>query len=97
MTGGSPRTVPGFPSDEVVIRWAGDGRSLFTFKRNELPARIIRLDVETGERKPWLELMPADAAGISRIPSIVLTPDGKSYAYNIQRDLSDLYLIRGLR
>ncbi len=97
MNGGSPKAVRGFEPGEVVIRWAEDGRSLFTFKRNELPARIVRLDIETGERKPWRELMPADTAGVSRIPSIVLTPDGKSYAYNVRRDLSDLYLIRGLK
>ena len=97
IDGGEPKIVPGAEPDDVVARWADDGRSLFVFKRNQLPARVVRLDVVTGERKPWLELMPADTAGISRVPSIVLTPDGKSYAYNIRRDLSDLYLIRGLK
>jgi hypothetical protein len=97
IDGGAPKIVPGAEPDDVVARWADDNRSLFVFKRNELPARIVRLDVESGERKPWLELMPADSAGISRIPSIVLSPDGKSYAYNFRRDLSDLYLVRGLK
>jgi hypothetical protein len=41
--------------------------------------------------------MPADTAGVSRIATVFLTPDGKSYAYNVRRDLSDLYLIRGLK
>jgi len=89
--------VPGFEPDDVTARWADDGRSLFVFKRDQLPARVVRLDVETGERKPWLELMPADTAGVSRIATLVLTPDGKSYAYNVRRDLSDLYLVRGLK
>jgi hypothetical protein len=79
------------------VRWAADGHSLFVFKRNQLPARVFRLDLETGKRVPWLELMPADAAGVTRIPIVVMTPDGKSYAYNLTRDLSDLYLIRGLK
>jgi eukaryotic-like serine/threonine-protein kinase len=97
VDGGPPRDVPGFEKDDVVIRWAEDGRALFVFKRNEIPARVFRLDVESGRRTPWLELMPADPAGVDRIPTVVLSPDGKSYAYSFTRELADLYLIRGLR
>lgn len=97
VDGGAPRTVPGFESDDVVIRWAADGRSLFVFKRNRLPARVFKLDVDTGRRTPWLDLAPPDPAGVMRIPIIVMTPDGRSYAYNFTRELSDLYRIRGLR
>jgi len=97
VDGGVARPVRGFEPDDVVIRWAADGHSLFVFKRNALPARVFRLDLNTGVRTPWRELMPADSAGISRIASVVMTPDGKSYAYNLTHDLSDLYLIRGLK
>jgi hypothetical protein len=89
-----PREVPGFEPGDVVIRWSGDGNALFVFKRNELPARVDRLEIATGKRTPWLELMPADPAGVTRIPSVQLTPDGHTYAYNAARQLSDLYLIR---
>jgi hypothetical protein len=95
--GGAPRPVPGYEDDDVVIRWADDGHSLFVFKRNEIPARVFRLDIETGKRTPWLELMPADPAGVTRIPSIAMSADGRSYAYNFTRELSDLYLIHGLK
>ena len=95
--GGTPQPVPGFEPDDVVIRWAEDGKSLFVFKRDRLPAPVYRLDLETGKRTPWMELMPADPAGVTRIPIVVMTPDGKSYAYNLARDLSDLYLVRGLK
>jgi eukaryotic-like serine/threonine-protein kinase len=95
--GGAARPVFGFEPDDVVIRWAADGKALFVFKRDRLPARVFRLDFETGRRTPWLDLMPADAAGVTRIPVVVLTPDGKSYAYNLTRDLSALYLVEGLR
>jgi len=95
--GGAPRPIPGYENDDVIIRWADDGHSLFVFKRDEIPARVFRLDVDSGKRTPWLELMPADPAGVTRIPTIELSPDGKSYAYNFTRELSDLYLIRGLK
>jgi hypothetical protein len=96
VDGGPPRDVPGFEKDDVVIRWAEDGRALFVFKRNEVPARVFRLDVDSGRRTAWLELMPADPAGVDRIPTVILSPDGKSYVYNFTRELADLYLIRGL-
>ncbi len=95
--GGAGRPVPGFEQDDVMIRWADDGHSLFVFKRNEVPARLFRLDVVTGKRTPWLELMPADPAGVTRIPMIVMSADGRSYAYNFTRELSDLYVIHGLK
>ena len=91
------RTVPGFESDDVVMRWTPDGRGLYVFKRNELPARVFRLDIETGKRTLLFALKPEDGAGVTRIPIVVMTPDAKSYAYNITRELSDLYLIRGLK
>ena len=91
-----PREVPGFEPGDVVIRWSGDGKALFVFKRNELPARVDRLEIATGERTPWLELMPADPAGVTRISSVQMTPDGRTYAYNVARQLSDLYLVRGV-
>ena len=91
------KTVKGFESDDVVLRWTPDGRSLYVFKRNELPARVFRLDLETGKRTPIYSLMPADAAGVTRIPIVVRTPDARAYAYNITRELSDLYLVRGLK
>jgi tRNA A-37 threonylcarbamoyl transferase component Bud32/Tol biopolymer transport system component len=94
--GGPSRRVAGFETDDVVVRWADDGHSLFVFKRNQLPARVFRLDVDTGRRTPWLELMPADPAGVTRIPIVVMTPDGRSYAYVLPRELSDLYRIGGL-
>ena len=97
IDGGASKAVRGWEDGDVVIRWADDGHSLFVFKRNELPARVFRLDLETGKRTPWLELVPADPAGVTRIPAIAMTPDGKTYAYNFTRELSDLYRIRGLK
>jgi hypothetical protein len=93
---GAPREMRGWEDGDVVVRWA-DNHSLYVFKRNELPARVFKVDVETGQRTPWLELMPADPAGVTRIPTIAMTPDGKTYAYNFTRELSDLYRIRGLK
>jgi hypothetical protein len=63
-----------------------------------LPARIQRLDLKTGNREPWKELRPTDAAGVrSDNLAVFVPPDGRSYLYSYRRELSDLYLVDGLR
>ena len=63
----------------------------------QLPARITRLDVETGARQPLMELMPGDPTGITFIRAPHFTRDGGAYAYSYSRMLSTLYLVKGLR
>jgi serine/threonine protein kinase len=63
---------------------------------SELPFRVFRVEVATGRREPWKTITPQDPAGIFNA-DLMLAPDGKSYAYNAKRSLSDLYLVDGLR
>jgi hypothetical protein len=51
----------------------------------------------TGEKKLWKELVPADRAGVYNVNMFDITPDERWYAYSYVRDLSDLYLVEGLR
>lgn len=46
-------------------------------------------------REPWKTIQLQDPAGIWGT-DLVLTQDGKSYAYNCKRLLNDLYLVEGL-
>ncbi len=56
------------------------------------------LDLATGKKELWKVLMPADRAGLIRIESVFVTPDGNAYAYTAGRVLSsDLYLASGLK
>jgi hypothetical protein len=61
------------------------------------PLKVFWLDVRTGRKEPWRELMPADPAGITTIGRIAATPDGKSYASSYIRSLADLCVVEGLR
>jgi hypothetical protein len=93
--GVASRAIPGIVDGEFPLRFAEDGRSLFVWKR-ELPARVYRVDLETGNRELWKELMPVDPGGVERISNVVVTPDAKSYAYTYSRLLSDLFVVEGL-
>ncbi len=96
IEGGESRQVPGaLPGDEPS-GWTRDGRSLFVSRFEQMPAQIFRLDLDSGERLPWRELMPRDPAGIGGIMAFVLTPDGEGYAYSYIRWLNSLYLMAGV-
>jgi Tol biopolymer transport system component len=97
INGGEPRPVPGVEPDEVPTAWSADGRLLFVFRVGQVPARVFQVDVATGKRTLWKTIDPVDAAGISTIGGLMITPDGKSYVYSYIRTLSDLYLVEGLK
>jgi eukaryotic-like serine/threonine-protein kinase len=92
-----PRPVAGVAPDELAICWTPDGRGLYVWKPSEMPAHVSIVDVATGHRTTWREIVPPDPAGILGLWPIVITPDGKSYAYSYRRVLGDLYLAEGLK
>jgi hypothetical protein len=97
LNGGPAKTVPGFQAGEQPIQWSADGKSLYTYRPGELPAKVNEINLTTGKRTFWRSLAPADPAGVSQIGPIVITPDGSSYIYGYHRTLSDLYLVEGLK
>ncbi|MFZ0761965.1 MAG: WD40 repeat domain-containing serine/threonine protein kinase [Candidatus Sulfotelmatobacter sp.] len=97
VAGGEPVPVPGTEPDEVPTGWSEDGRSLYVFRFGEIPAKVFEIELSTGKRKLWKELVPADAAGIDTIRGITITPSAKAYVYGYIRTLSDLYLVEGLK
>jgi serine/threonine protein kinase len=97
IRGGEPKPIANVEPGESVIRWIGDSRFLFLRKSGDLASlEIDRLDVATGRRQLWKELKTADAVGV-QIGQVVMTPDGNSYAYSFQSDISTLYLAQGLK
>jgi len=97
MDGGPPRSFAGVDPGEFPLRFSQDGKTLYLWKRGEVPARVMRLEIESGRREPFKSLIPADPAGVERISNVVVTPDGKGYAYCYTRLLSDLFVVEGLR
>jgi len=97
IAGGEPALVSGTEPEEAPVGWSGDGRSLYLFRFGEIPAKVFELELSTGKRKLWKDLVPADAAGIDTIRGITITPDARSYVYGYIRTLSDLYVVEGLK
>ncbi len=95
--GGEPSVIPGLNPGEQPITFSPDGNSLYIYQPGELPARVDRLDVRTGQRTLWRQLMPSDPAGVETIGPILMTPDAKTCVFGYHRMLADLYLVEGLK
>jgi Tol biopolymer transport system component len=97
LGGGEPQPIPGLVTGEDPVGWTGDGRWLFLFDRGKIPGRVFRVELATGKRELWRELVPLDPAGIDLLSPPALTPDGKTYVYSYNRILSDLFLATGVK
>ena len=91
------RPIPGLDAGEAPIAWTGDGRSLFVYRLGEVPATVNRLDLASGHKQLWRQLVPPDVSGVTDISSVLITPDGNNYVYEYGRTLSDLYLVNDLK
>jgi hypothetical protein len=95
--GGEPTQIPG-TKDLDLVRWAQDGKTLYCQTMGTVPKRVFRVEVATGRREPWKDFGPTDTAGVIDVLPVYMTPDAKSYAYQVARaETSDLYLVDGLK
>jgi hypothetical protein len=97
IAGGPSRRVTGSQPGERPVAWSADGRSLWLFRRDEVPANVYQLDIANGRRQLWKTLIPSDSAGVYSIFRFQVTPDGRAYAYSYMRLLSQLYVVKGLK
>ncbi|MCM2315103.1 MAG: protein kinase [Thermoanaerobaculia bacterium] len=93
---GTERPLAGVEPEEIPLQWSADGAAIFVAKPNDLPARVHRIDIASGTRTLWREILPDDPSGVNRISPVVVARDGSYLAYNILRSLGDLYVADGL-
>ena len=97
VNSGESRVVPGAEAGDRPVAWSADGRSLWLFRRGEVPLNVFRLDLASGRRELWKSLLPPDPFGVYTITEFRITPDGHSYFYSYRRLLSQLFLVTGVR
>ncbi len=94
---GETQPIPGLGPGEAPVAWSNDGHSLFVYKLGEVPTTIYKLDLASGHKQFWKQLVPPDVSGVTDISSVLITPDGNNYVYEYGRTLSDLYLVNDLK
>jgi Tol biopolymer transport system component len=99
IDGGEPRAIPGLKQGDWPIVWSADGRLLFVTRLDVSPTQVYLVDIRTGERRLWKTFVPPDPAGVENTFGewVMPTPDGQSYSYSYRRNLSELYLVDGLK
>jgi serine/threonine protein kinase len=98
VDGGRSRVVHGAPAGAGLIRWSDSNRYLFIQEDSLFPARILKLDLDTGHAEPWQTLRPADIAGVAfNNGYLALSADGRSYCYSYVQFLSSLLVVDGLK
>lgn len=81
------------------MTWSEDGRWLYVRGATaaEPPIRVFRVELETGRREAWRELMPVDPAGLTSLGSLSLAPNGGAYAYSYGTTFSQLVVAEGIK
>jgi hypothetical protein len=90
--------VKGVLLGESVIGWRPGGRGILVARRGEIPRHVWAVDLETGERRSWRVVMPAEPTGVANIGAVRVAADEKSYVYEYARVLSSyLFVADGIR
>jgi Tol biopolymer transport system component len=95
--GGDPKPIPGLRPDDELLPWTYEPGALLVSTVNALPARVERIDLETGARTPFREIMPPDTSGVSTMRGFRFLPDKATYGYTFTVQIDDLYLVENLR
>jgi serine/threonine protein kinase/Tol biopolymer transport system component len=96
MDGASPRPIPNLKSNFVAVQWSSDGTSLYGYHWGEFPSEVYKVEIATGKETPVHELTPSAPAGVVLVAPVVVSRDGKSFAYSYNQVLSSLQLITGV-
>jgi hypothetical protein len=80
-----------------VLAWSPDPHFLYVYQWRQLPIRLYRLNVVSGERQLFKEMHPTDTTGLCDLSHILFSADGRAYVYSYMRMLSELYLVKGLK
>jgi len=90
------REIKGMRPAERLLQVSDDGKVALIVTPNGLTATVYRLHVDSGERQLVRSLEMRDPTGGFGITRVAAAPDGRSFAYNTLRQLSELYLLQGL-
>lgn len=96
LAGGEPKkTNLSLKPNEGALRFLDSNSVLIGTV--SVPMDVMRADLATGQRQPWKRITPADPSGVQNITTVKFSADGKAYAYSIDRILSDLFVVDGLK
>jgi len=97
VAGGAPHPIPNLEPGFIPLQWSEDNSSAYGYRPGQVPTKVYKVNLVTGEKTLIQELQPATATGVVTIAPVVVTRDGSRFAYSYYQVFSVLYLISGLR
>jgi len=65
VNGGEGRPVCGLEPGDIPVVWSNDNHSLYCYHLGGSPVDIFRVELASGRRTPWRQLVPPDPIGIT--------------------------------
>jgi eukaryotic-like serine/threonine-protein kinase len=96
LDGGAPRLIPHLNPAFNVLQWSDNSSLIYGSHRGEVPSKLYQVEIATGKETLVKELKPGVPAGVVMVGPIVVSRDGKRFAYSYNQTLSTLYMISGL-
>ncbi|MGA9553265.1 MAG: WD40 repeat domain-containing serine/threonine protein kinase [Candidatus Sulfotelmatobacter sp.] len=93
----SPQRLSFVRTDEVVMGWTADSKSIYVGDNSSMPVKVYVADLKTGQRRQHHQHAPGDLAGVAGVGAGLITPDGNFNLYTFGRTLSYLYVVEGLK
>ncbi len=96
---GGLRPIPGLDSTYFVIGWSPNAESVYAFhtRASETVAKVLQVNILTGKMEPWRTFGAEMAAGINNVAPPNLSAGNTAYAYTYGRELSEAYVVTGLK
>ena len=98
LEGTGLQPIPGADSSQLITGWTPDGSEVYveSTRQDSRAAKIYRLNPATGKLTYW-KTFGAALPGIANVGNVLLSADGRAYAYVYSQTLSEAYIIRGLK
>jgi hypothetical protein len=94
LGGGPPIRLPELGKGTSPVGWAA--KDQLWARTRDVPSRLLRYDIRSRRTLEERSVAPSELTGVSRIPNIQVTPDGRNVAFDVERTLSYLYVLEGL-
>jgi len=98
LEGSGLKPIPGLDSKFVVVGWTPDGTSLYVgLGHREATPSVSRVNIETGKVEPWKTFGTDLPTGATRANWPLFSSDGSAYVYSYFQQLSQGYVVKGLK
>ncbi len=99
MEGGGFHPISGLDAKWTVTGWTPDGKSVYAIEghKHGNSVELHKVDVATGKNELWKTFGAELAAGMMDSGPPIFSSDGSAYAYVYSQQLSQAYVVKGLK